>query len=100
MRKNGKWEEKNEKKLKRKEENVRNLRGKRTEKRLRAFSAETFSGFTKLEISTWKRLKSHREKIGKSDLAPPPEKFSCYAPVYQDDMMADYCDMMRFISIK
>ena len=35
-----------------------------------------------MEISTGKKLKSRRKKIGKSDMAPPPppEKFPCYAP--------------------
>ena len=35
---------------------------------------------SKMEISTEKKLKSHREKIGKSDFAPTPEKLPCYAP--------------------
>ena len=43
-----------------------------------------FFGSTKMEISTGKKLKSHRENIGKNDFAPPPsEKFPCYAPVYR-----------------
>ena len=34
-----------------------------------------------MKISTGKRLKSRREKIGKSDFTPhPSEKFPCYAP--------------------
>ena len=72
MRKNGKNE-------KVKKENGK-CQGKKDWKKLRAFFAETFSGFTKMEISSGKRLKSRWEKIRKSGFAPPPEKFPCYAP--------------------
>ena len=38
-----------------------------------------FFGVYQMEISTGKRLKSRKEKIGKVTL-PPQEKFPCYAP--------------------
>ena len=41
---------------------------------------EFFRGSTKLEISTRKKLKSHRAKSGKVTLAPL-KKFSCYTLV-------------------
>ena len=53
---------------------IRNLRVKRMEKSWGPFhfqeTTETFKGSTKMEISTRNNLKSHREKIGKSDFAP------------------------------
>ena len=56
--------------------NMKNVRGKWNEKSWGLF----FFGFSLF----WKRLKSHQEKIRKSDFAPP-ENFSCYAPVVKQE---------------
>ena len=64
------------------------LKGRKDWKKLRTFvfcfsllgNHLNFFGSTKMEISTRKRLKSHQEKIGKSDFAPhpPPSCFIVY----------------------
>ena len=89
-RKWGKMEKerrKMEKKKKKGGRKMRNVREKRTEKRLGSFCFShlgndwNFFGVYKMEISTGKRLKSRRGKIGKSDFAPPPlEKISLLRP--------------------
>ena len=84
---NGKEENKEKRKQnkKMKEENEK-CKGKRTENSWGPFffllftfrkPLKLFFGSTKMEISTRKRLKLHREKIGKSDFAV---FFFCYAP--------------------
>ena len=61
-------------------EEMKNVRGKTTEKKLRTFVCLfvcfllfTFANRMETEISTGKKLKSQWEKIGKSDF-PLPEK--------------------------
>ena len=61
---------KNRKKEKGKDESEK-CKWKKELKKLSQEMTQTFKGSTKMEISTWKRLKSRREKIGKSNFAPP-----------------------------
>ena len=94
---NGKGKENNEERLikikkgRRKWENVRGKGLKKAEDFFVLFcfvfvfvfhfqeTTENFSGSTKMEISTGKKLKSHREKSGKVTL-PPPWKISLLHP--------------------